>query len=106
MSEGVLRSLALQFNWSSHRRSQSDFICNYFQRLDLDNQYILNAYATIDAHTRMLGRPMGKNDLWIAATAHVFKARILTTDRDFDIIHPMFVEREWIDPSLTPPGGT
>ncbi len=41
---------------------------------------------------------MGKNDLWIAATASVMQARLLTTDKDFDKLVPQFLARDWIDP--------
>ena len=33
---------------------------------------------------------MGKNDVWIAATAHVNGAILLTTDNDFDHLTPLF----------------
>lgn len=46
-------------------------------------------------------RQMGKNDLWIAATASVLKATLLTTDHDFDHLHTVFVEVVYIDPKLT-----
>jgi predicted nuclease of predicted toxin-antitoxin system len=39
---------------------------------------------------------MGKNDLWIAAIASVLKAVILTTDADFDHLHPSIVRAERI----------
>jgi tRNA(fMet)-specific endonuclease VapC len=100
---GELRSLALQFNWQAARLNQMDFILNYFDWSNIDRRSVLNAYALIDAHTRSAGREMGKNDLWIAATAHALGARLMTTDRDFDFIHPAFIHREWIDP--TPPPG-
>jgi len=45
---------------------------------------------------------MGKNDLWIAATAAVTGATLLTTDRDFDKLAPRFLAREWIDPETSP----
>jgi len=31
---------------------------------------------------------MGKNDLWIAAAAHIAGARLVTTDDDFDHLMP------------------
>jgi predicted nucleic acid-binding protein len=43
----------------------------------------------------MLGnssRNMGKNDLWIAATAYALNAVLLTTDADFDHLHQIFFE--------------
>jgi tRNA(fMet)-specific endonuclease VapC len=43
---------------------------------------------------------MGKNDLWIAATASVLKARLLTTDHDFDHLDGIFLDVLYIDPKL------
>ncbi len=36
-------------------------------------------------------RTMGKNDLWIAATAFVYDAALITTDNDFDHLHSVFL---------------
>lgn len=35
---------------------------------------------------------MGKNDLWIAATAHVTQSILITTDLDFNHLHKTFFE--------------
>jgi len=43
---------------------------------------------------------MGKNDLWIAATARTTGATLLTTDKDFDHFDPALLPQEWIDPTL------
>ena len=49
---------------------------------------------------------MGKNDVWIAATAAVTGATLLTTDRDFDRLTPQFLTRVWIDPDTGVPSAT
>ena len=36
-------------------------------------------------------RNMGKNDLWIAATASVYNLRLLTTDNDFGHLDSQFL---------------
>lgn len=41
---------------------------------------------------------MGKNDLWIAAIAHVQQGVLLTTDKDFEHLHPLYLQVEHIDP--------
>ncbi|MGI9065443.1 MAG: hypothetical protein ACR2HX_03440 [Pyrinomonadaceae bacterium] len=46
-------------------------------------------------------RVMGKNDLWIAATTSVLKAKLLTTDNDFDHLDGVFFEVAFIDQALT-----
>jgi len=35
---------------------------------------------------------MGKNDLWIAATAYTLNATLVTTDTDFDHLDGEFIE--------------
>jgi predicted nucleic acid-binding protein len=42
---------------------------------------------------------MGKNDLWIAAVAHVTQAGLMTTDNDFDHLHPLHLTLIRIDPN-------
>jgi predicted nucleic acid-binding protein len=37
-------------------------------------------------------RNMGKNDLWIAATASTLNIPLLTTDNDFDHLNGVFLE--------------
>jgi tRNA(fMet)-specific endonuclease VapC len=41
---------------------------------------------------------MGKNDVWIAATAKATDVVLLTTDKDFDHLHDVLITRIWIDP--------
>lgn len=45
---------------------------------------------------------MGDNDLWIAATAKVTGALLLTTDKDFDHLYPVHLQRDWINPVMAP----
>ena len=37
---------------------------------------------------------MGKKDLWVAATASVLGAKLLTTDGDFDHLKGVFLDLE------------
>jgi tRNA(fMet)-specific endonuclease VapC len=41
---------------------------------------------------------MGRNDVWIAASAAVTGATLMTTDRDFDLLDGTHIQRVWIDP--------
>jgi hypothetical protein len=55
------------------------------------------AYFVRNSHNKplpveMSARIMGKNDLWIAATAFVTKSTLLTTDDDFDHLDPQFID--------------
>jgi tRNA(fMet)-specific endonuclease VapC len=101
ITAGEMRSLALQFNWKAEKIDQMEFYLGYFTRLSIDDPEIIRAYSVIDAHTQRIGQPLGKNDVWIAATASVTGARLLTTDKDFDRLGPVFLSRDWIDPMFT-----
>lgn len=75
-----------------------EFALGFFKVQDILDDATLRMYATLDSYCEARGQPMGKNDLWIAATAAVTGATLLTTDRDFDRLSPQFLTRDWIDP--------
>jgi tRNA(fMet)-specific endonuclease VapC len=66
--------------------------------VDISDRSVLDAYIGIDLFSHSQGISMGKNDLWIAATAKVTQATLLTTDKDFDHLDPKYLRRVWIDP--------
>jgi predicted nucleic acid-binding protein len=43
----------------------------------------------------------GKNDIWIAATAHAGKATLITTDGDFDHLNGRFITVVKLDSKMT-----
>ena len=62
---------------------------------------IIKRYAEIDAFSqdKLKNRPlnysarnMGKNDLWIAATASVLNIPLMTTDNDFNHLDKLFLK--------------
>lgn len=66
------------------------------------NESIVQKYVEIDAYSQgkdknriypsnFSARNMGKNDLWIAATAAVTSSTLLTTDKDFDHLDTVFI---------------
>ena len=65
---------------------------------DVDAQFV-TAYGEIDTASHAIGHKMGKNDIWIAATARVRNLTLLTTDKDFDHLHPGWITLEWVDPN-------
>jgi len=42
--------------------------------------------------TNISARNMGKNDLWIAATAYVTEATLLTMDKDFEHLKDVYLK--------------
>jgi predicted nucleic acid-binding protein len=99
--EGEIESLALQFRWGDARKQRMRDLLDGFLLVPLGYSGIVAAYARIDTHCRQIGRSMGQNDLWIAATAHATGARLITTDTDFDHLDPLFLTRDWIDPKAS-----
>jgi predicted nucleic acid-binding protein len=64
---------------------------------------VIKNYAAIDAYSQgnlqtvdCSARNMGKNDLWIAATASAFDLVLLTTDKDFSHLDEAFIQLEYI----------
>jgi tRNA(fMet)-specific endonuclease VapC len=96
--KGEIRSLALRLGWGEAKLALLDALLGDLLTLDISSDEVLTAYAHIDAMSCARGRRMGKNDLWIAAIALVLGAVILTTDADFDHLHPIVrVERVLVD---------
>jgi tRNA(fMet)-specific endonuclease VapC len=68
---------------------------------DINIESIIRQYAEIDAYSQgtLTGKPlgisarnMGKNDLWIAATASALDLTLLTTDKDFEHLNGVFLD--------------
>jgi predicted nucleic acid-binding protein len=98
-----LLSIAQQNNWGSSKMRQLETLIKAFKAVPIDKRVLLDLYAAIDTFskgkhsTKMLpsdttARKMGKNDLWIAATAHLFNATLITTDKDFDHLNGTFIQ--------------
>lgn len=62
--------------------------------MPIGREPVLAAYAELGAFADASGRALSDNDVWIAACAHVAGAVLLTTDRDFDALHPRYIQRE------------
>ena len=99
---GEIESIAYQRNWG---RAKWDELGHCIQAVSLLGIYeeTVHAYAKIDAYSqgKLVGQPlpsglsarnMGKNDLWLAATAHVGNFTFVTTDQDFDHLNGIFLQ--------------
>ena len=96
VTQGELRSLSLQFGWGEAKNNQMNFLLTYFDNYPIASDDLYEAYALIDTISLRQGFSMGKNDLWIAATAHVLGVVLLTTDADFDHLPTTLVRCERI----------
>ena len=112
---GEILALAEKRGWGRRSRMNLEDILNRFPTLDINRQPILNAYARIDAwtHGRAVDSPgdtappkpaiaMTQNDLWIAATAHVSRTTLLSTDKDFDHLDGVWLQSVYVDQSRCP----
>ncbi len=86
VSIAELRSIVRRNDWGSSRLEAMERFLQQLTVINIsaDNPYLLNAYVDLDVYSIQIGRKMSKNDLWIAATAAVAKATLITGDGDFD----------------------
>jgi tRNA(fMet)-specific endonuclease VapC len=112
VSKGEIYSLAVQFGWGAKKLAALEELLRKLPLVDINDERIIREYADIDAYslgrnaarplpTGQTARKMGKNDLWIAATAAVLKAKLLTTDNNFDHLDGVFFELAFIGQALT-----
>lgn len=106
VSEGEMRSLAVQFRWGPRKVQAMERLLLQVRIWDLSRAGIIPAYVQVDLASRAYpagARNLSQNDLWIAATATATGAILLTTDKDFDHLHPTHLQRIYIDPASALP---
>ena len=103
---GELKAFSLKNKWGNAKIQKMELFLEKFAVANINKADILNRYAEIDAFSQgrldgrklnFTARNMGKNDLWIAATASVLDATLLTTDNDFNHLHNEFLQVAKID---------
>ena len=99
VTEGEIRALALKLGRGRAGVTDRERRLAALTVIPLPFGGVLDAYARIDAHGQRNGLALGKTARWIAATAHVTGATLLTSDADFDITDGVFLRRLWVDPS-------
>lgn len=95
---GEMNSLARRLGWGEERRETLGRLLDEIVWIDINHPQILAAYGEIDASSTSRGQTLGKNDVWIAATAHVANVPLLTTDRDFEHLDGTYMEVVYVDP--------
>lgn len=106
VTKGELKSFAKQRNWGETKTKNIDAFLENITAVDITfaNEDLHLVYTNIDAFSKRKttdtggkllkgsAKTMGKNDLWIAATAHLLDAPLMTTDGDFDHLNKTFIE--------------
>src|SRR6266487_2017489 len=112
VSKGEIYSLAIQFGWGEPKKRKLQEILAKLPAVDIRRTQIIERYAEIDTYSqgKNPAKPlpagataikMGKNDVWIAATASVLNAKLVTIDKDFDHLNGVFLDVLYIDQSWT-----
>ena len=103
------QSIAYQNRWGY---SKMQIIEDFFNSVRIINisDLLLPTYIGIDAYSQrthpdyvnypfLTSRNMGKNDLWIAATASLLNLKLVTTDADFDHLADSFLSLQKVLPA-------
>ena len=93
VSIGEMYSLAVCRKWGEQRKDTS--ILAQFAEIDA---YRLGKHPEKPLPPGQSARAIGDNDLWIASTASVLKATLLTTDKDFMVFDKVFLDVIYLDP--------
>lgn len=91
---GELEAFALKADWGYQKLTRLQQLLNNYPIVDIDRD-LTKIYAQVDAYSQgklkssplpkgLTARNMGKNDLWIAATALSLDMELHTQDNDFD----------------------
>lgn len=102
VSSGEILSLSMKLNWGKKKIDRMESFLEKVPAIPISRRVIFDSYAQIDAYSQskhptlplpkvMTARNMGKNDIWIAATAHAIGATLVTTDKDFDHLDGIFL---------------
>jgi tRNA(fMet)-specific endonuclease VapC len=101
VSVGEIYSLAKQNQWGEKKIILLEDFLTQFVITDIHSEDVIAKYAEIDAYSqgKLLTNPlqtsarnMGKNDIWIAATAAVLVMPLLTTDSDFAHLQSIYLD--------------
>lgn len=102
VTHGEIWALAGRNGWGDEKRAALRVMLDNLVTIDLNNEAILDAYVVVEAACRAApggARNLGNNDLWIAATTRASGAVLLTTDKDFLVLHPDPCFVQYIDES-------
>ena len=99
VTKAEILSIAKQRKWGLRKITTLNGLLDELLIIPIDNEELIEAYVEIDAFSQgkleysslmMTSRNMGKNDLWIAATAYLTRSTLLTTDNDFEHLDPEY----------------
>ena len=111
VTHGELKAISLKRQWGFNKVQLLEATLSNFLKADISVNEIIERYAEIDTYSEgklpskplsTSARKMGKNDLWIAATASVLGLTLLTTDKDFDHLKDVYLDLAYVDLNTIP----
>lgn len=101
VSHGELLTLADRNRWGESKLAVLERALKEFVTVDIAGTRIIQAYRHIESLNAAVSSGavrMGKNDIWIAATAMIAQQPLITTDHDFDHLNGESLKVFWVDP--------
>lgn len=98
---GEIESIILRNKWGERKLRAVNTLFDKCVVTKIKSRDLIKRYGEIDAFSQgkltnlplgMTSRNMGKNDLWIAATASILKAKLITTDKDFQHLDRIYLD--------------
>ncbi len=99
VTHGEIRSMARRNRWGARKLGALENALSNVVTVEIQHPAVVEAYVVVDNYSQSVGRPMGQNDLWIAACAKASGATLLTTDGDFRHLDPDPLRVECVDPA-------
>jgi tRNA(fMet)-specific endonuclease VapC len=103
---GELRSIAKQRGYGENKTKKLEKLLRSLAIIDINIEEVIERYAEIDTYSQgrlpekplaFTARNMGKNDLWIAATASAYDLTLISTDQDFNHLDDEFLRLKQVD---------
>lgn len=103
---GEIDAFIKKFKLGERRKRNFNKILEGVVSIGLNHRKLISKYGDIDAYSqgkishegeKFSSKNMGKNDIWIAATASTFNLKLFTTDKDFNHLSGKYVDLEFID---------
>ncbi len=96
ITTGEMLGIAKSQSWTSDKAKVLHELLSEFVKLELTPE-VVEAYSDLVALCRQQNHTMGQqNDMWIASTAKVTGAVLLTGDAGFNWLNPHFIRVEYI----------
>ncbi|WP_439506242.1 type II toxin-antitoxin system VapC family toxin [Sediminibacterium sp.] len=106
VTKAEMESFVLQNQWGAKKIEKLEKLLENITVIDINqsDNALLSQYSQVDSFSKGKGvdkkgnklggsaRKMGKNDLWIAATASALDISLITTDGDFDHLNQTFID--------------